>query len=244
MFAFTKELNHTYLNNSEFYEIDYSWEGFRWLTADDNVNNVVAFERKNKAGETIVCIANFSPVRHEHYRIGLDAGRYEEILNSNNSVFGGNGRHYGTIESYAVRCNGWENSIELTIEPNSAVYFKKKDLSLTIKAKFSENENKQSTPAIEAKNVVSKIIEAKTAGRDVFDKNEFNEKFVPSELAHQEEQKIQPVEVVKETSTQTETNTETPVAVKRPKGRPRKPVDPNEALKPKRPKGRPRKNSI
>ena len=232
MFAFTKELNHTYLNNSELYEIDYSWEGFRWLTADDNEHNIVAFERKNKAGETIVCIANFSPVRREHYRVGLDAGRYEEILNSNNSAFGGNGRHYGTIESYAVRVNGWENSIELTLEPNSAVYFKKKDLSLTIKAKFSDiNENKQSTPAMEAKNVVSKIIEAKTAGNDIFNMENFEEKFIPVELVHNNDD-LQYANVKPE---------ETPVPAKRPKGRPRKPVDPNEALKPKRPKGRPRK---
>ncbi len=261
MFTFTKNLNHTYLNNSEFYEIDYSWEGFRWLTPDDNQNNVVAFERKNKAGETIVCVANFSPVRREHYRVGLDAGRYEEILNSNNAEFGGNGRHYGTIESYAVRVNGWENSIELTLEPNSAVYFKKRDFSLTIKPKFSEvDAGKQSTPARTAKSVVTKIIEAKTQGKDDFIKNEIKEKFVPKEfktpknlVSEFDAEKLKNnsrFEAINEEKNQVVAKRGRPrkpvdpneeAKPKRPKGRPRKPVDPNEEAKPKRPKGRPRK---
>ena len=186
MHDFTRELNHIYKNNSEFFEIDYSWEGFRWLTADDNENNIIAFERKNKLGETIVCIANFSPVRREHYRIGLDAGRYEELFNSNLSIYGGNGRHYGTIESYAVRCNGFENSIELTMEPNSAVYFKKKDFSVTITSKFHSLEEEQThrnSSSIEAKNIVSKIIDAKTAGKNLLTKDDMNKKFVPEDLS-------------------------------------------------------------
>ena len=249
MFAFTKDLNNLYISNSELYEIDYSWEGFKWLTADDNEHNIVAFERRNKQGEVIVCIANFSPVRREHYRVGLDAGRYEEILNSNNAKYGGNGRHYGMIESYAVRTNGYENSIELTLEPNSAVYFRKHDFSVTIKSAFESEQKKVSRSSIEAKNVVTKIIEAKMAGKNIFDTKEVNQKFVPEELRTKEE----PKEEIKDTAPETEqtsteveikNNVEEKVEVvqqKRPKGRPRKPVDPELANRPKRPKGRPRK---
>ena len=251
MFAFTKDLNNLYLSNSELYEIDYSWEGFKWLNADDNENNIVSFERRNKNGDVIVCIANFSPVRREHYRVGIDAGRYEEILNSNNSKYGGNGRHYGTIESYAVRVNGYENSIELTLEPNSAVYFRKHDFSVSIKSAFESEQNKTSRSSIEAKNVVTKIIEAKMAGKNIFDKKEVNQKFVPEELRSKEPEKIeeptQEVQTNEQSSLEVEiekTVEEKPaevVQIKRPKGRPRKPVDPELANKPKRPKGRPRK---
>ena len=244
MHKFTKDLNHMYLKNSEFYEIDYSWEGFRWLTADDREHNIVAFERKNKAGETIVCIANFSPVRREHYRVGVDAGRYEEIMNSNLSKYGGNGRHYGTIESYAVRVNGFENSIELTLEPNSAVYFKKKDLALFIKTNvkdIEDEEKRRSRPAIEAKNVVTKIIETKLSGRTEVESQPAKEQVeekpeIPETNMVSEPEIKQEVQVVEKEVVETEV-----VETKRPKGRPRKPVDPNEALKPKRPKGRPRK---
>ena len=249
MHSFVKELNHLYKNNSEFYEIDYSWEGFRWLTPDDYTNNVVAFERKNKKGETIVCIANFSPVRQEHYRVGVDAGRYEEILSSNYSKFGGNGRHYGTIESYAVRINGFDNSIELTLEPNSAVYFKKKDLSLTISSKFSSLEEEQkhiNISTIEAKNVVSKIIESKTAEKDLFSKADMNEKFVPKQLTDKEENIENNISNNTDrnsdelTKTTTENNKQEEKKTAK-RGRPRKPIDPELANKPKLPRGRPRK---
>ena len=274
MFNFTKELNHFYKEHSEFYEIDYSWEGFRWLTADDNEHNVVAFERKNKKGETIICIANFSPVRQEHYRVGVDAGRYEELMSSNSPQFGGNGRHYGTIESYAVRINGFDNSIELTLEPNSAVYFKKKDFLLTINSKFKSIEEENShrnVSTVEAKKVVSKIIDSKTSGKNLFTEDDMNKKFVPEELSNYIENEN--IEIMNDFSKENErlaneyiqsliNNSEEnsdknktkkrgrprkPVAPelanrpKLPRGRPRKPIDPELANKPKLPRGRPRK---
>jgi len=270
MFAFTKDLNHLYKKHSEFYEIDYSWEGFRWLTPDDNEHNVIAFERRNKDGEVIVCIANFSPVRQEHYRVGVDAGRYEEILNSNTPKYGGNGRHYGTIESYAVRINGFDNSIELTLEPNSAVYFKKQNMSLTINSKFKSLEEENShrnVSTVEAKKVVSRIIDSKTSGKNLFTEDDMNKKFVPEELSNFIENESKTAEeknneILKDISLEnekiciseidaladeyirtlinnSEKNSDKNTARKR--GRPRKPVDPELANKPKLPRGRPRK---
>ena len=92
IFKFTKELNFTYLNYSELYEIDYSWDGFKWLTPNDRRNNVVAFERKNKSGEIMVCVCNFSPIGFEHYRVGVEEGRYICILATNEQRFGGTGK--------------------------------------------------------------------------------------------------------------------------------------------------------
>ena len=49
--ADAKDFNAFYRATPAMWEIDYSWEGFRWLVADDNLNSVVAFERTDKAGE-------------------------------------------------------------------------------------------------------------------------------------------------------------------------------------------------
>ncbi|MDE7124626.1 MAG: 1,4-alpha-glucan branching protein GlgB, partial [Eubacterium sp.] len=40
---FSKELNHFYKEHPEFWEIDYSWEGFSWISSDDNANSTIAF---------------------------------------------------------------------------------------------------------------------------------------------------------------------------------------------------------
>lgn len=237
MKQFSKELNHFYKSNTPLFEIDYSWEGFRWLTANDKTNNVVAFERKNKLGETIVCVANFSPVRHEYYRVGVDAGRYEEIFNSNESRFGGDGRHYGTLETSKIGVNGFENSIEFTIEPNSAVYFKKQNLSLTVNSMF-ENKKQEENTISETKetenNEQSKTIESSENKENVSkSKRGRPRKPVDPELANKPKMpRGRPRKPI---------DPETANKPKMPRGRPRKPIDPELANKPKMPRGRPRK---
>ena len=87
---FFKMMNHFYLENSELWEKDLSWEGFEWLVVDDNRNNVIAYARKNKAGDELICIVNFSPVKFEHYRIPvLPYEKYLPIINTDDAVYGG-----------------------------------------------------------------------------------------------------------------------------------------------------------
>lgn len=167
MYKFTKTLNHTYTKYSELYEIDYSWEGFKWLIADDNNNNVVAFERKNKLGEIIVCIANFSPIKHCNYRIGVESGKYDEILNSNNSEFGGNGNIITTINSEYIPHNGFDSSIEIDIEPNSAIYLKKQDFVVCVASRLKKGETKKE------QTVISKIIQIKNIQNNIKQENNF-----------------------------------------------------------------------
>ena len=243
MHAFSKTLNNFYISNSEMYEIDYSWEGFKWLAADDRDNNIVAFERRNKKGDIIVAVCNFSPVRHENYRLGVEEGTYVEVLNSNDLKFGGNGVMIGDLESEHYKMNGYDNSIRFTLEPNSAVYFKKKEFVLDIDSRFSIDSydhklGKDKNSTKEAKSIVSKIIEAKTA----FAAEPMREDFIYTSKTQDVKEEPKNVEVfpdfdeVKEEKQ--EPKTEKP---KRSKGRPRKPVDPNAPVKEKRPKGRPRK---
>ena len=253
MHNFTKALNNFYMTNSEMYEIDYSWEGFKWLVADDRNKNVVAFERRNKNGDVIIAICNFSPVRHENYRIGVDEGTYQEVLNSNNEYFGGNGAYYGEIESEHYRVGDYESSLSLNLEPNSAVYFKKQEFTYDLDSEFSIDAYDQKsstgrTPTIEAKSIVSKIIEAKTAFAAEPMRDDFiytaestpENKEVKQFIKEYEEYEPEPVPVV--AVTVNDVAEETVVEkIKRPKGRPRKPVDPTAPAKIKRPKGRPRK---
>jgi len=142
IFKFSKELNHLYLNSSELYEIDYSWDGFKWLTHSDRNNNVIAFERRNKNGETLVFVANFSPVSFEHYRVGVQEGRYVCVLASNESRFGGSGKITKFVTSEYIEINGFKYSIDISLEPYSAFYFKKQELKLSIVSKFYSEKEK------------------------------------------------------------------------------------------------------
>ena len=127
---FVKDLNWFYKTNSELYEIDYSWDGFRWIIADDNSQNIIVFSRYNKKGEEIVCALNFSPVERECYEFEVQKGTYEEIFNSNLEKYGGNGKSNGQRKTKPV---SGKNILSICIPAYSAIFFKKKPNRLVIK---------------------------------------------------------------------------------------------------------------
>ena len=89
---YIKDINHFYLKESPLWEDDYSWEGFQWLVPDDNQNNVVVFLRRDKAGNFLVVLINFSPVHREGYRVGVPFhGTWTPVFNTDASQFGGEG---------------------------------------------------------------------------------------------------------------------------------------------------------
>ena len=61
MQSFVKELNRFYLNNSQLWQTDFSWEGFKWISHDDHSQSVIAFRRINKANEELIAVCNFVP---------------------------------------------------------------------------------------------------------------------------------------------------------------------------------------
>ncbi len=123
---FVRAINHFYKENSPMWEVDYSWEGFNWISNDDYTQSVISFRRIDKKGNEIIAVCNFQPMLRENYRIGVPyAGTYSEVMNTDWSEFGGSGISNGTaIVSTDDPMHGFEQSIELTLPPMSVMYFK------------------------------------------------------------------------------------------------------------------------
>ncbi len=123
---FNKTLNHLYLNTPQLWEVDFSWEGFSWISNDDYTQSVIAFRRFDSKGNEIIAVCNFVPVLRKEYRIGVPyAGTYAEIFNTDAEAFGGSGITNGTsIKSEEIPLHGFEQSISLTLPPMSVMYFK------------------------------------------------------------------------------------------------------------------------
>ncbi len=124
---FSKELNHFYKAHPELWEIDYSWEGFSWISSDDNRNSTIAFRRMSKEGKEIIGIFNFTPVEHEEYRIGVpDKGTYKVIFDSNLKKYGGGkARLSGTYKSAKKPMHGFEQSIGIKLGGLNALFLEK-----------------------------------------------------------------------------------------------------------------------
>ena len=121
---FVRELNHVYKDTAPLYQLDQWPEGFEWLVADDGDNSVFVFERRDREGNRVIVISNFTPVVREGYRFGVNsAGEYREILNSDDLHYKGSGVSAGaTVETDEVWSHGKPNSLSVTVPPLATVY--------------------------------------------------------------------------------------------------------------------------
>ena len=121
--AMVKELNFLYKNTPALYEIENSWDGFEWLAADDADRNFLAYQRKDRAGNSVVVMINFSGEDYKNYRLGLPEGSYKVIFNSDAVRFGGSGamrKHvFHTTKAFS---HGKENSITFDLPKLTCVY--------------------------------------------------------------------------------------------------------------------------
>lgn len=124
---YVKALNAFYASAKQLWENDMNWEGFQWIDHEDNANNVIVFRRIAKDGSDLVIAANFAPVTHEKYRIGLPyPGTYEEVFTSDREEFGGSGILNGKIRSEKKPWHGKEQSAEIALPGLSILFFKGK----------------------------------------------------------------------------------------------------------------------
>ena len=125
--AFSKELNHFYTAHPALWQIDYSWEGFQWISSDDNSNSVIAFRRIDKDGKDLITVFNFTPNDHQDYRIGVpEKGTYKVVLDTALKKYGGTKpRLSGTYKTKKIPMHNMEQSISLKLSGLSALYLEK-----------------------------------------------------------------------------------------------------------------------
>ncbi|NCA67735.1 MAG: 1,4-alpha-glucan branching enzyme, partial [Clostridia bacterium] len=123
---FVEDLNKLYISEPAMYSLDTSYDGFRWLTADDKGRNILCFMRIADNGDYIIAVMNFSPMKWDNYYVGVPENRtYKTILDSTNKKYG-NGVTTG-IKKYKAVKGGVHNQpfhIEMDIMPNSVTYLK------------------------------------------------------------------------------------------------------------------------
>ncbi len=121
---FVKDLNNLYIACKPLYEIDDSWDGFKWLVVDDSYNNLLAFSRYSKSGQTLVAVLNFSGVDITGYNIEVDKGKYRCIFNTDDAVYGGTGKIKKKLYS-SVNQTGIEDKyfLKVNIPRLTCMYF-------------------------------------------------------------------------------------------------------------------------
>ncbi len=115
-----RDLNTAYRGVSPLHELDHNPEGFEWVDCHDAERSVLSFLRKgHNPDDLVLIVCNFTPVPRHNYRVGVpQKGRWDEILNSDSTLYGGSGQgNLGGVTTSPVTAHGRPQSINLTLPP-------------------------------------------------------------------------------------------------------------------------------
>lgn len=124
---FVKALLKIYRENPSMYELDHQWNGFEWINADDGYRSIYSFVRHSEDGKNnLLFVINFTPVAREDYKVGVPTeGKYQLILNSDDTKFGGSGSiRKKVFHAQKSECDGREYSIEYPLPAYGVAVFR------------------------------------------------------------------------------------------------------------------------
>lgn len=126
MNEFVKNLNKIYEEEISLSKGDLVDTGFKWMMKENKRQGLVTFYRRHRI-EYNVIVLNMSPNTYEKYEIGVPQyGYYEEILNSNDIKYGGDG--YTSKEYFTTRekkLHDQESVLKTNIPAYSALIYRK-----------------------------------------------------------------------------------------------------------------------
>ncbi len=89
---FVKELNELYLEHPALWAQDTSWDGFKWIDADNRDQNIYSYMRISDE-ETLIVILNTGVQAFDEFTIGVpEKGFYKEIFSSDAAKYAGSNR--------------------------------------------------------------------------------------------------------------------------------------------------------
>ena len=120
--ALVRDLNALYRGTPSLHEIDFAGDGFEWISWDDRDNSVLSWLRRDTSGNFVISVSNMTPVVRHDFRIGVPAaGRYRELLNTDDERYGGSGILNGELEASGPGMHGRDVAISLALPPLATV---------------------------------------------------------------------------------------------------------------------------
>ncbi len=123
---FVRELNKLYKKYEALYVNDYDSMGFEWMSVDNAETSTVSFVRRGASVKNqLLFVCNFTPVQRDGFMTGVPcAGKYTQILSSDELRFGGTGvKNPKVINAKKVPCDDKDYSIGLDLPPLSVTVY-------------------------------------------------------------------------------------------------------------------------
>ncbi|MBW3566222.1 MAG: 1,4-alpha-glucan branching protein GlgB [Acidobacteria bacterium] len=127
LLRFVGKLNTMMREQKALHELDSEPSGFEWIDANDALNSVLSYARKDRDGNRLICVINLTPEPRPEYLLGCpDPGSWRVILNSDEKDLGGSGYPIRTeIESAPIAAHGRYHALLLDLPPLGALVLEK-----------------------------------------------------------------------------------------------------------------------
>ncbi len=126
MQLFVADLNHFYLSEPSLWQRDCDWEGFEWIDADNGDQSIYSYRRKDERGRELIVLLNFTPVERRDFLLAVPFdGIYEEVFNSDDVRYGGNGvLNSGRYRTEPALLRSYGRAIRINVPGMSAAVFR------------------------------------------------------------------------------------------------------------------------
>jgi len=123
MQRWVEDLNARYTGEASLFVADHEPAGFEWIDASDTGSSVLSFLRKGGERPVLV-VFNLTPVVRPGYRIGVPhGGRWETLLNSDDTRYWGSGAGTaGIVEALDAPMHGRSRSLALDLPPLGVLF--------------------------------------------------------------------------------------------------------------------------
>jgi 1,4-alpha-glucan branching enzyme len=125
-----KALNDLYVSRKSLWFNAFSPQGYEWISGDDTENCVMAYLRKGEPGDKVLLVVcHFNTNSLADYTLGVPyGGAWTEVLNSDDTQFGGSGIVNGVLKAEKKASHGHEQSISFKLPPLCVLVFEGDDV--------------------------------------------------------------------------------------------------------------------
>ena len=123
--SYVKDLLQLYRKYPALYELDYDWDGFQWINANDGDRSIFSFVRYSRDHKrSLLFVINFTPVERPYYRVGVPKrGTYTLVLDNSHGLYK-RGDKAPAFRSVKKECDGQDYSIAYSLPAYGTAVFR------------------------------------------------------------------------------------------------------------------------
>ena len=123
--SYVKDLLQLYRKYPALYELDYDWDGFQWINANDGDRSIFSFVRYSRDHKrSLLFVINFTPVERSDYRVGVPKrGPYTLVLDNSHGLYK-RGDKAPAFRSVKKECDGQDYSIAYSLPAYGTAVFR------------------------------------------------------------------------------------------------------------------------